>query len=196
MTSKQTILQAIKKSLPPEVPLPDLQGLGVCYENLEAQFAEVLKAVGGSFFRVKDREVLNRELKNLKFYQNARKIVSLLPGVGEPTIDLESVEDPHHLEDVEVAILKGEFAVAENGAVWVTDRGLRHRAIYFITQHLILVVEAHQLVHNMHQAYGRLTFTNPGYGAFISGPSKTADIEQALVIGAHGPRSCTVFLVG
>ncbi|HWP49495.1 MAG TPA: LUD domain-containing protein [Candidatus Limnocylindrales bacterium] len=196
MTSKQTILQAIKKSLPPEVPLPDLQGLGVCYENPEAQFAEILKAVGGSFFRVKDIEALNRELKNLKFYQNARKIVSLLPGVGEPTVDLESVEDPHHLEDVEVAILKGEFAVAENGAVWVTDRGLRHRAIYFITQHLILVVEAHQLVHNMHQAYERLAFINPGYGAFISGPSKTADIEQALVIGAHGPRSCTVFLVG
>ncbi len=196
MTSKQTILQAIKKSSPPEVPLPDLQDLGVCYENPEEQFAEVLKAVGGSCFRVKNIEALNRELKNLKFYQNARKIISLLPGVGEPTVDFESVEDPHHLEDVEVAILKGEFAVAENGAVWVTDRGLRHRAIYFITQHLILVVDAHQLVHNMHQAYERLAFTNPGYGVFISGPSKTADIEQALVIGAHGPRSCTVFLVG
>lgn len=196
MTGKQAILQAIRKSLPPEVPLPDLQGLGVCYENPEEHFAEVLKAVGGSFIRVKDLEALNRELKNLKFYQSARKIVSFLPGVGEPTVDLESVEDPHHLQDVEVAILKGEFAVAENGAVWVTDRGLRHRAIYFITQHLILVVDARQLVHNLHQAYERLTFTGPGYGAFISGPSKTADIEQALVIGAHGPRSCTVFFVG
>jgi L-lactate dehydrogenase complex protein LldG len=106
------------------------------------------------------------------------------------------VEDPHQLESVDFAILPGRFAVAENGAVWVTDEGVKQRVIFFIVQHLALVVPASEIVHNMHQAYERLAFARPGFGAFISGPSKTADIEQSLVIGAHGPRSLTVFCVG
>jgi L-lactate dehydrogenase complex protein LldG len=65
-----------------------------------------------------------------------------------------------------------------------------------VTEHLVLVVPAGQIVHNMHQAYDRIRLERPGFGIFISGPSKTADIEQALVIGAHGARSCTLFLVG
>jgi len=100
------------------------------------------------------------------------------------------------LEDVDIAIARGDFAVAENGAVWVTDRDMTHRAILFITQHLVLVVPRDQVIDNMHQAYERLSFAGAGFGVFLSGPSKTADIEQSLVIGAHGPRSLTVFLVG
>jgi L-lactate dehydrogenase complex protein LldG len=79
--------------------------------------------------------------------------------------------------------------------VWVTDEGVPHRAIYFIAQHVALVVPASRVVHNMHEAYERLRFERAGYGCFISGPSKTADIEQSLVIGAHGARSLTVILV-
>jgi L-lactate dehydrogenase complex protein LldG len=92
--------------------------------------------------------------------------------------------------------LPGRFAVAENGAVWVTDAGVKHRAVAFIVQHLALVVPAGEIIDNMHLAYERLTFNDAGFGAFISGPSKTADIEQSLVIGAHGPRSLTVFCIG
>jgi L-lactate dehydrogenase complex protein LldG len=58
------------------------------------------------------------------------------------------------------------------------------------------VIPAAEILDNMHQAYERLAFDKPGFGAFISGPSKTADIEQSLVIGAHGPRSLTVFCIG
>ncbi|HEX4149284.1 MAG TPA: LUD domain-containing protein, partial [Pirellulales bacterium] len=77
----------------------------------------------------------------------------------------------------------------------VTGDGLKHRALYFIVQHLTIVLPADQLVDNMHQAYARLSFPGVGFGMFLSGPSKTADIEQSLVIGAHGPRSMNVFLV-
>ena len=119
-----------------------------------------------------------------------------MPEITPGNVDLATVADPHALEDVDFAILRGEIAVAENGAVWVTDAGVRHRALYFIAQHLVLVVPAAALVDNMPQAYERLQFAGPGYGAFLSGPSKTADIEQSLVIGAHGPRSMTVFCVG
>ena len=92
--------------------------------------------------------------------------------------------------------MRGEFAVAENGAVWLTDARLKHRATLFITQHLALVVPRNEIVNNMHEAYQRLQFSGRGYGLFLSGPSKTADIEQSLVIGAHGARSLTVFLLG
>ena len=72
---------------------------------------------------------------------------------------------------------------------------IRQRTIYFIAQHLALVVPRSEVVSNMHQAYQRLRFDDNAFGCFVSGPSKTADIEQSLVIGAHGARSLTVFLV-
>lgn len=105
-----------------------------------------------------------------------------------------SVSDPHELETVEMAVLRAEFGVAENGAVWISDRYLQHRVLPFITQNLAFVIPANSLVKNMHDAYKRLTDTT-GWGCFIAGPSKTADIEQSLVIGAHGSRSLVVFLV-
>jgi L-lactate dehydrogenase complex protein LldG len=87
--------------------------------------------------------------------------------------------------------------VAENGAVWVKGESLgRHRAVFVIPEHLVLVVRAADVVNDMQEAYARITLPRPGYGLFISGPSKTADIEQSLVIGAHGARSCAVFVVG
>ena len=96
---------------------------------------------------------------------------------------------------VDVAIFAGQFAVAENAAVWIDDQAIRHRAIFFIAQHVVLVVPHAQCLHNMHEAYDRLSFRDRSYGLFISGPSKTADIEQSLVIGAHGPRSLTVVVL-
>ena len=104
--------------------------------------------------------------------------------------------DPHGFETLECCVVPGEFAVAENAAVWITHETISQRAALFITQHLVLVVSAHNLVQNMHEAYQRISFERAQFGVFISGPSKTADIEQSLVIGAHGARSLTVLLVG
>ena len=112
-----------------------------------------------------------------------------------PHGSLDVIDDPHNVENVDFAVLTGEFVVAENGAVWVTDETLKHRVLHFITQHLALVVSSKNIVNNMHEAYKRLSFDGRRFGTFISGPSKTADIEQSLVIGAHGPRSHVVFLV-
>jgi len=122
--------------------------------------------------------------------------VSLVPGVGRATVDLAAVTDPRTLADLDDCIAPGELAVAENAAVWVDGRALAHRAVFVITNHLVLVVRAGDVVHHMHEAYERLAERPRGFGLFISGPSKTADIEQVLVVGAQGARTCTVIVVG
>lgn len=195
MASRDDILRAVRTHQPPPVELPALANQGIRYEDRPRQFAMLLESVGGRCRFVADVAELNRALDEVLEYAEAKKVVSLVPGVGRPSVDLAAIADAHALEDVDFAILPGQFGVAENGAVWVTEQGLRHRAVCFLAQHVALVIDAGQIVDNLHQAYERLTFAGAGYGCFISGPSKTADIEQSLVIGAHGPRSLTVFRV-
>jgi L-lactate dehydrogenase complex protein LldG len=78
----------------------------------------------------------------------------------------------------------------------VTEDVIGQRVLPFICQHLAVVVDAKNIVPTMHEAYQRIGDSLYGFGTFIAGPSKTADIEQSLVLGAHGPRSMTVFLLG
>ena len=96
------------------------------------------------------------------------------------------------LAEVEVLEIDGEFGVAENGAIWLTEEALPHRVAPFICQHLVINVS--KIVPNMHAAYAELKKPNSSFGLFLAGPSKTADIEQSLVIGAHGARSLTVVI--
>jgi L-lactate dehydrogenase complex protein LldG len=93
---------------------------------------------------------------------------------------------------VDLAILRARLGVAENGAMWLSEREMVHRVLPFITQHLILLVDPGTIVATMHDAYRQVDIAETGFGLFVAGPSKTADIEQSLVIGAHGPRSLTV----
>jgi len=190
------MLDSLRRNAPPVSPLPEAP-TAITYADPERQFAEAFVSVGGKFVRVTSPAEVNTELGKLEAYTQAQKIASLIPDIGRANVDLASLKDPHELEGLDIAIIAGEFGVAENGAVWVPGSKLGpHRAIFVVTQHLVLVVPAGQIVHNMQQAYDRIRLQRPGFGIFISGPSKTADIEQALVIGAHGARSCSLFLVG
>jgi L-lactate dehydrogenase complex protein LldG len=196
MAGRDEILAAIRRHQPAGSELPALDDDWITYPDRLAQFAAVVSAIGGQFIRAASVAEADRRLREIAVYRDAKQMVSLAAGIGETNVDLAAIADPHELETVDFAVLPGEFGVAENGAIWVTDRGLPHRVIYFIVQHLALVVAVDQIVDNMHQAYERITFDRAEFGAFIAGPSKTADIEQSLVIGAHGPRSLTVICVG
>lgn len=195
MSSKQAILNAIRSHRVPEAALPALEHAWIRYEEPLRQFQTLVEAVGGRFVLLPNVDQLQASLMSQPTFATANKIISAVEGVVS-TVDINAIEDPHALESIDWAVLPGLLGVAENGAVWVTDEAVRHRALYFIVQHLALVLPARQIVHNLHEAYARLAVAGSSLGAFISGPSKTADIEQSLVIGAHGPRSLTVFCVG
>jgi L-lactate dehydrogenase complex protein LldG len=194
--SKQSILTAIRQQNLPGLSHPGLQKERITYEDPLQHFKATLDAVGGVCHEVNSEAEIESRLQKVDAYAKAGEVCSSLSGFEKANIDLDAIDDPHDVETIDFAILRGQFAVAENAAIWATDAGIRHRAVYFVVQHLALVVPKAEIVHNMHEAYGRLTFTRPEFGCFISGPSKTADIEQSLVIGAHGPRSLHVFLVG
>ena len=176
MGSREDILSALRKAAPAQAPLPELPR-GAAVQDLHELFAARVVEAGGRCLRVpKFSEELLGDLRR-------GRVVSL---------DAPPQGDPHALHDVECCIVHGDFGVAENGAVWITQHGGEQRAALFLTQHLVIVVS--ELVPTLHEAYERVKLSK-GFGLFISGPSKTADIEQALVIGAHGARSCTVYLV-
>jgi L-lactate dehydrogenase complex protein LldG len=163
--------------LPPDPPID---------ERWEAEFREVLAASKTKFI---DPEDLERYVRA----SGAKTIVSTDPSIAG-NLDIASIEDPLQLAGVDLAILRARIGVAENGAMWVSEREMQHRVLPFITQHLILILDREGLVGTMHQAYRRIDIAETGFGVFIAGPSKTADIEQSLVIGAHGPRSLVVCL--
>jgi L-lactate dehydrogenase complex protein LldG len=193
MTSREKILAATKQNQPPLVALPDYSSLKEYIAPNADQFMETLKLIGGKPIEVKSiDEVINYLQAN---YAGTRMVTTIT--------ELESVAQkadatiiPQHLEDVVVAIIKAQFGVAENGAVWLTENEMMVRALPFITTNLAIILPKNNIVNTMHEAYDKIGSMEYGFGTFIAGPSKTADIEQSLVLGAHGPKTMTVFLLG
>ncbi len=128
-------------------------------------------------------------------FTEARRIISCITGI--PSTDKNEFEekDGHDYDDVDLLIIPSGMAVAENGAVWITDSEIQVRVLPFITQHLLVVVNRKNIVATMHDAYNIIAAEQYGFATFIAGPSRTADIEQSLVLGAHGARAMTVFLM-
>lgn len=189
--SKQKILQRIRQAKPEVTPLPEIPGFAVPAEVLPILFKENSEKLGSRVLLTASK--LNLKEQVLQLFPDAKQIASPLSEV-DATVDLGSISDPHELADTDVAILRGQIGVAENGAIWVDEKDIQHRVLPFITQHLVILLSQNKLVHNMHQAYAEIQVDQTGFGVFIAGPSKTADIEQSLVIGAQGPRSLTVIL--
>ncbi|MDN5284116.1 MAG: lactate utilization protein [Mucilaginibacter sp.] len=195
--SRDKILAAVKSNQFNRAELPDLEILNTLTatnEPLIQQYTAIASAGGSFVYEVPDLEAIKTILH--KEFKPGVKIISGIQGLDDYTFAGDVTHElSHSFADVELTILQSNLGVAENGALWLTETQMNVRVLPFISQHLAVIISKDDLVPTMSQAYAKIGNADYGYGAFISGPSKTADIEQSLVIGAHGPRSLSVFIL-
>jgi len=190
MRGRETILERIRQNKPEGKTLP-----GSFQQELKSQkseellesFKESLKKAGAS---VREHKTLEDVMVYIE--RNFQNTVNLLDSAVKKNYGKEVSNEK--LEKTETVILEGLLGAAENGAVWVNDTNLPNRLLPFVTRQLVLVLNKKKIVGNMHEAYQKIDLQEAGFGVFISGPSKTADIEQSLVYGAHGAKELSVLI--
>lgn len=193
MTSREEILSAIKNNKPALVDLPVIDTAAVIqYPDVTAQFTAVLESIGGKVITLSNIAELQNIIAAEK--QAGLFIADTINADAEAN-EMLAAASSHELALLDRAYIKGTLAVAENGAIWLYESQLVNRVLPFICEHLVLVIDQQNIVPTMHHAYAKIDTAKEGFGVFIAGPSKTADIEQSLVIGAHGARSLVVYLV-
>ena len=191
MSARDDLLASIRKNRPqvtrplPDVPLFDARRPA----SLLSEFKENLERMGGLFL---DPPAAGDVVAPVRTKIAGAKVVcSTVPEIAGNR-DLAAVREPGELADVDFAIVRAAFAVAETGSVLLSDSELRVNAVAYLAQHLIVLLDPADIVVNIHHAYRRPEFRSGRYAAFHTGPSATADIEGVLIHGAQGVRSLSV----
>jgi L-lactate dehydrogenase complex protein LldG len=191
MSSREEIFASIRTNLPrvdrphPEVPLFDDRPP----DSLLAAFKESLERMGGIFLDpTASGDVLAAVREKIA---KAKVVCSTVPEIAGNR-DITGVRTPQELNDLDFAIVRAAFAVAETGSVLLSDSELKVNAVAYLAQHLIVLLDPADIVVNLHHAYRRPEFCDRHYAAFHTGPSATADIEGVLIHGAQGVRSLSV----
>lgn len=191
MSSRDDILASIRANLPrvdrplPHIPLFDDNPPA----SLLSAFKDSLHRMGGVFL---DPPISGDILAPVRAKTAGAKIVcSMVPEITG-TRDIADLGALRDLADVDFAIVRASFAVAETGSVLLTDADLRVNAVAYLAQHLIVLLDPADIVINLHHAYRRPEFRDRHYACFHTGPSATADIEGVLIHGAQGVRSLSV----
>jgi L-lactate dehydrogenase complex protein LldG len=217
MNPREAILANVRRNLPrpavalPEIPDFDRKGLktGLGYkehfhnlpevhsfpnegEPILPYFRKQLEAMGGRSFETPSADAAKAKVAEL--FPTANVVCSAVPEVPG-TRRVSDVRDPHDLNDVEVGVVRSPLAVAEAGAIWLTQDSLVVNALGVLSQHLVVLLDPEAIVDTMHDAYGQIDLTASPYGSFFAGPSATGDIEGVIIHGAQGARSLTVLLL-
>lgn len=193
MSSREDILKNIKRNTKAHDEMPSLvMDNPITFEDKLNKFIEVNKVVGGMSHLLKETETIDEVIRN--YFPDAKKIGSNLAEVGCATFNPDDLETAQELDGTDLGIVMGEVGVAENATIWIPQR-VKHKALFFISEGLVILLKKENLINNMHEAYKWIDDKTYDFGVFMSGPSKTADIEQALVFGAHGPRKVLVILI-
>ena len=195
MSNKEDILKRYRANVREKYDMPDLSDIkGITYPDPLVQFIKMTESVGGHVIEVKEGQNINALVREM--YPDAKEIASNLLEITIATRNPDTVGQASNLNGTDVGIIRGQFGVAENACIWIPQQ-MKEKAVCFISENLVILLPKSQIVNNMHEAYKRIRFdeTYDGYGTFISGPSKTADIAQVLVMGAQAARSATILLL-
>ncbi|HMY85283.1 MAG TPA: LUD domain-containing protein [Saprospiraceae bacterium] len=177
----------------PDLPDPHIDS--TTYDDAVTRFITVLEDIGGKAVRVATMEEVHTGVASM-FDLSGMRVFSAGFEQGRFELPLETSIGPRRYSDIGLLITTSDLGVAENGAIWLDESKVPDRILPFIAENLVVILSGDAIVHNMHHAYDKLGEAAVGFGVFIAGPSKTADIEQSLVLGAHGARTMTVFIVG
>ncbi len=189
---KEELFAKLRSNTREQFDMPDLTIKAITYPDTVKQFIEMSQTVGGKVKCIKKEDDVNKIIREL--YPEAKVFASNVPGI-KADLNPDTVAEAKDLNGTDVGILQGELGVAENGCIWIPQT-MKEKAICFISEELVILLDRNNIVDNMHEGYKRIRVPELGYGCWISGPSKTADIEQALVMGAQAARGVTVLLIG
>lgn len=193
MSKKEDILSRYRANIKQQFDMPSLDDIkGITYPDPLVQFISISEGVGGKLVELEPGKDINDLIREL--YPEAKEIASNLPEITIATRNPDTIGSPQALNNTDVGVIRGMFGVAENGCIWIPQQ-MVEKAVCFISENLVILLKKSEIVNNMHEAYKRIEFNDYGYGTFISGPSKTADIAQVLVMGAQAARSATVVLM-
>ncbi|MEE7447874.1 hypothetical protein MRF4_08585 [Methylobacterium radiotolerans] len=193
MSARDAILDGIRRNRPAgDFPLPEVPLFApLVGEDLVAEFGERLKRMGGRVAEPGAGDVFAGVRERL---DAAKVIASAVPELTGNR-DLRSVRAPQEVEDVDVAVVRAVFGIAETGSVLFTQDQLIVNAVGYLAQHLVVLLDPADIVPNVQAAYRRPEFGRSAYAVLHTGPSATADIEGVLIHGAQGVRSLTVLML-
>lgn len=191
MSTKESILSKLRRNVHESYNMPDLSFKKLVYPDPVSTFIRTAtNAAGANVMEMQEGDDINALIR--KAYPKAKTIASNLPGVMAD-LNPDEVNSPQQLDGTDVSVVEGKIACAENACIWIPQT-MKERAVCFICEYLVIIVDRKDIVSNMHEAYSRIEMPEYGFGCFISGPSKTADIEQALVYGAQSFCGVTIII--
>lgn len=191
--SKKEILERCRRNALTSVERPDLSDISpLTFEDPLQSFIYTCGIMASKVVEGVKRSEVDAKIREL--FPEAKEIASNLREVSIATRNPDTIAEARDLDGTDVGVISGVFGVAENGCIWIPQT-MKEKAVCFISENLVVLLPKSEIVSNMHEAYGRIAFNDYGYGVFISGPSKTADIAQVLVTGAQAARTLTVFLM-
>ena len=205
-TAKERMLKKVRQALlqKRDNPHPDFEDLPLYKdeeEPLDVTFARELIAVAGNFVYCDGEIAVIEHLITLVEKLNLSKIHAWEPNVQELLnhYGFPVYTNPHKFEEVEAGITSCEALIARNGSVLLSNANLGGRRLSIYPAVHIVIARASQLMmdlkHGMQHLKQKYGEAMPSMVTTVTGPSRTADIEKMLVLGAHGPKELYVFML-